>query len=66
MLYAYTASQPGDLTIAKEEILTIVEERPNWWKARNARGNEGFVPSNYLGVIGQGWESEPCVSRGRR
>lgn len=56
-LYDYVASQAEDLSMTKGEVLLILEEQPNWWKAKNKVGQVGFVPSNYLG--GLGWESEP-------
>jgi hypothetical protein len=57
VVYDYIASAPGDLTIHKGEVLTIIEEKPNWWKAQNRAGETGFVPSNYL--CKEGLESEP-------
>ena len=56
-VYDYVASQPEDLSMTKGEVLLILEEQPNWWKAKNKLGQIGFVPSNYLG--GLGWEAEP-------
>ena len=56
-MYSYVASQPGDLTITKDEVITILEEKPNWWRAQNKDGASGFVPSNYLRDIGM--DSEP-------
>lgn len=59
VLYSYVAAQAGDLSIAKDEILTILEERPNWWRAQNRSGQTGFVPSNYVTTMERGIESEP-------
>eukprot|EP00047_Mylnosiga_fluctuans_P004690 m.235975 g.235975 ORF g.235975 m.235975 type:complete len:717 (-) comp12911_c0_seq1:102-2252(-) len=63
VMFDYIATAAGDLTIHKDEMITILEERPNWWKAQNKHGEVGFVPSNYLCRI-QGLEGEPWF-RGR-
>ncbi|XP_063720385.1 nephrocystin-1-like isoform X1 [Symsagittifera roscoffensis] len=39
----------GDLDIHKGEVLTIILKREDgWWSCKNARGEQGLVPSNYL------------------
>ncbi|XP_052124235.1 protein nervous wreck [Frankliniella occidentalis] len=51
-LYSYTAQNPDELTIVENEQLEVVGEGDGdgWLCARNYRGEEGFVPSNYLDV----------------
>ena len=36
------------------ESLTVLDDSENWWKLQNSKGQEGFVPSNYLKLIGTG------------
>ena len=57
-MYSYNASQPGDLCITEGDRLTVLDQsEPNWWKARDAQGRVGYIPSNY--VRPAGIESEP-------
>lgn len=60
-LYSYTAQNPDELSIVESEQLDVVGEGDGdgWLKARNYRGEEGFVPQNYLDV-----EREPEVAPG--
>ncbi|CAH2008525.1 unnamed protein product [Acanthoscelides obtectus] len=58
-LYSYTAQHPDELTIVENEQLEVVGEGDGdgWLRARNYRGEEGFVPQNYLDI-----EREPPVT----
>ncbi|XP_046409814.1 protein nervous wreck isoform X1 [Neodiprion fabricii] len=51
-LYSYTAQNPDELSIVESEQLDVVGEGDGdgWLRARNYRGEEGFVPQNYLDV----------------
>ncbi|KAG6799652.1 hypothetical protein HZU73_05033 [Apis mellifera caucasica] len=51
-LYSYTAQNPDELSIVESEQLEVVGEGDGdgWLRARNYRGEEGFVPQNYLDV----------------
>lgn len=48
VLYDYDATKPKQLTIREGEILDILDESSAWWNARNSKGGQGQVPSNYL------------------
>ncbi|KAK2915029.1 hypothetical protein Q8A73_005623 [Channa argus] len=37
-----------ELTIRKGEIVELLDMSKQWWKVRNSRGEEGFVPNNVL------------------
>ena len=40
------------LAMSKGDEVTVLDDSmKNWWRVRNAEGNEGKVPSNYLVVI---------------
>lgn len=60
-LYSYTAQNPDELSIVESEQLDVVGEGDGdgWLRARNYRGEEGFVPQNYLDV-----EREPDTTSG--
>ncbi|VIO86579.1 Uncharacterized protein BM_BM6517 [Brugia malayi] len=48
-LYSFEGQEPADLSFEKNEILDIIEKpQEEWWEARNALGNVGLVPGNYL------------------
>jgi len=46
--YDYNAEGEGELTIRKNEKLTIIDDSQPWWKVQNERSVSGYVPSNYL------------------
>lgn len=47
--YDYTPGTAQDLGLKKDGEYTILEmSDPNWWKARDQFGNEGYIPSNYV------------------
>jgi hypothetical protein len=57
-MYGYAPTQPGDLPMREGDKLTVIDKsEPNWWKARDAQGRVGFIPSNYVRQCGL--ESEP-------
>lgn len=51
-LYSYTAQNPDELTIVENEQLEVIGDGDGdgWLRARNYRGEEGYVPHNYLDV----------------
>ena len=52
-LYEFQPNDIVDLPLAKGQRVTIINSsKPNWWKARNERGKEGYVPSNYVKEAG--------------
>eukprot|EP00123_Amoebidium_parasiticum_P017523 comp23884_c0_seq1/m.41929 comp23884_c0_seq1/g.41929 ORF comp23884_c0_seq1/g.41929 comp23884_c0_seq1/m.41929 type:complete len:607 (-) comp23884_c0_seq1:156-1976(-) len=51
-MYPYTASAPDELSVDEDEILTVCEKPVDgWMKCRNARGQEGYVPENYVEIL---------------
>ena len=52
-LYEFRSKENVDLPLAKGQRVTIIDSsKPHWWKARNERGEEGYVPSNYVKKVG--------------
>lgn len=48
-LYDYNAQGNQELSIKKNEKLTIIDDSQTWWKVRNEQSQSGYVPSNYVG-----------------
>ena len=49
--FDYQARNADELSISKNEHLTVVEGSGAWWKVRSDQGRVGFAPSNYLKEI---------------
>ncbi|KAL5005400.1 hypothetical protein ScPMuIL_018856 [Solemya velum] len=50
-LYQFNSTNPEELSFVKGERLIIIDkpsEDPEWWRARNSRGETGLVPRNYV------------------
>lgn len=51
-LFAYEADESNEISFAKDEILTNIEEKyPDWWYGTNQAGASGVFPSNYVEKI---------------
>lgn len=56
-LYSFTGSSNEELSFEKGDKLVIVDkppEDPEWWRARNSRGDVGLVPRNYVQILEEG------------
>ncbi|KAH0517751.1 Epidermal growth factor receptor kinase substrate 8 [Microtus ochrogaster] len=49
--YEFRARNSSELTVQKDEVLEILDDRKQWWKVRNASGDSGFVPNNILDIV---------------
>ena len=47
-LYNYDARDGEELSLTKNDNLTVIDDQGTWWKVRNDAGREGVVPSNYV------------------
>ncbi|KAK7090692.1 hypothetical protein V1264_010454 [Littorina saxatilis] len=50
-LYTFAGTNAGELPFEKGEKLDVVsasDEDPDWWQARNSRGEQGLIPRNYV------------------
>ena len=47
-IYDYKAQQNEELTIKKNEKLMILDDSESWWRVKNDKHLEGYVPSNYI------------------
>ncbi|KAG9348677.1 hypothetical protein JZ751_028994 [Albula glossodonta] len=56
-LYPFSSVTEEELNFEKGETMEVVEKPendPEWWKCKNARGQVGLVPKNYVVVLSDG------------
>ncbi|ODN02242.1 F-BAR and double SH3 domains protein 2 [Orchesella cincta] len=67
-IYTYTAQNPDELSIVENEHLELIGEGDGdgWVRARNYKGEEGYVPQNYVEAEGNasmpGYPLQPQIS----
>ncbi|XP_028302645.1 epidermal growth factor receptor kinase substrate 8 [Gouania willdenowi] len=60
--YDFTSRNQQELTVIKGESVEVLDMSKQWWKVRNGRGQEGFVPNNVLGDAANPADEETEVS----
>ncbi|XP_051932787.1 epidermal growth factor receptor kinase substrate 8-like protein 3 isoform X1 [Hippocampus zosterae] len=48
VMHDFISRNNRELTIRKGEVVELLDVSKLWWKVRNSRGEEGFVPNNVL------------------
>ncbi|KAH9951730.1 hypothetical protein B0H21DRAFT_684274 [Amylocystis lapponica] len=55
VLYDFTADGEDELSVQEGESLLVLEhDGDEWWKCRNAAGEEGVVPASYVEIVVSG------------
>ncbi|KAJ2482908.1 Transmembrane osmosensor [Coemansia sp. RSA 2131] len=49
-LYAYDANpdDPNEVSIAKDEVMLVIDDSGKWWQVKKDDGSVGIAPSNYI------------------
>nr|XP_023671032.1 epidermal growth factor receptor kinase substrate 8-like isoform X1 [Paramormyrops kingsleyae]XP_023671033.1 epidermal growth factor receptor kinase substrate 8-like isoform X1 [Paramormyrops kingsleyae] len=49
-MFDFVARNNTELTVVKDEIVEVLNDRKQWWKVQNSAGMCGYVPNNILEV----------------
>ena len=54
-LYDYTpeVTDRFELPFKEHDLLEVLSNKGNWWKARHPNGQVGLIPSNYVSIVQQ-------------
>ncbi|XP_076016184.1 epidermal growth factor receptor kinase substrate 8a isoform X2 [Genypterus blacodes] len=48
--YDFVARNNTELSVLKDEVVEVLDDRKQWWKVRNGGGASGYVPNNILEI----------------
>lgn len=48
--YDFVARNNTELSVLKDEVVEVLDDRKQWWKVRNGAGASGYVPNNILEI----------------
>ncbi|XP_051544385.1 epidermal growth factor receptor kinase substrate 8-like isoform X4 [Myxocyprinus asiaticus] len=48
--YDFVARNATELSVLKDEVVEVLDDRKQWWKVRNGAGAAGYVPNNILEI----------------
>uniref|UniRef100_A0A8C6M0E5 Epidermal growth factor receptor kinase substrate 8-like protein 1 n=1 Tax=Nothobranchius furzeri TaxID=105023 RepID=A0A8C6M0E5_NOTFU len=48
--YDFVARNNTELSVLKDELVEVLDDRKQWWKVRNGCGCAGYVPNNVLEI----------------
>lgn len=51
-IYEYEAAEDGEVGFAEGEMIEEIQQiDEGWWQGKNARGEEGLFPANYVELV---------------
>ncbi|XP_051546517.1 epidermal growth factor receptor kinase substrate 8-like isoform X4 [Myxocyprinus asiaticus] len=48
--YDFVSRNATELSVLKDEVVEVLDDRKQWWKVRNGAGVAGYVPNNILEI----------------
>ncbi|XP_029968979.1 epidermal growth factor receptor kinase substrate 8a isoform X3 [Salarias fasciatus] len=48
--YDFVARNSTELSVLRDEVVEVLDDRKQWWKVRNGCGASGYVPNNILEI----------------
>ncbi|XP_035379550.1 epidermal growth factor receptor kinase substrate 8a isoform X3 [Electrophorus electricus] len=48
--YDFVARNNTELSVIKDEVVEVLDDRKQWWKVQNGAGATGYVPNNILEI----------------
>ncbi|XP_038152095.1 epidermal growth factor receptor kinase substrate 8a isoform X3 [Cyprinodon tularosa] len=48
--YDFVGRNNTELSVLKDELVEVLDDRKQWWKVRNGCGESGYVPNNILEI----------------
>ncbi|XP_050963590.1 epidermal growth factor receptor kinase substrate 8a isoform X5 [Labeo rohita] len=48
--YDFVARNSNELSVMKDEVVEVLDDRKQWWKVQNGTGATGYVPNNILEI----------------
>ncbi|XP_014330216.1 epidermal growth factor receptor kinase substrate 8-like protein 3 isoform X1 [Xiphophorus maculatus] len=65
--YDFISRNQRELNVTKGEIVDLLDKSKQWWKVRNSRGEEGYVPNNVLEDVDvqsyEDFDTSPVLTR---